>query len=183
MQFANNENKNTEITNTSDDGRKKAKEYENLATIGQGAFGVAILVRRVMDGLTLVIKKVKVGMMTEKERTDALQEVSILSKLQHPHVIAYHEAFLSDGLLNIVLDYADGGTLEDRIKSAKKNDYKYFQVNQIQCWFSQLAMGLGMSFNYFYIYICSNFYYFFEPTLTTLLLYKIIRHNRLRTSK
>ena len=42
MQFANNENKNTEITNTSDDGRKKAKEYENLATIGQGAFGVAI---------------------------------------------------------------------------------------------------------------------------------------------
>ena len=33
MQFANNENKNTEITNTSDDGRKKAKEYENLATI------------------------------------------------------------------------------------------------------------------------------------------------------
>ena len=30
-----------------------------------------------MDGLTLVIKKVKVGMMTEKERTDALQEVSI----------------------------------------------------------------------------------------------------------
>ena len=153
MQFANNENKNTEITNTSDDGRKKAKEYENLATIGQGAFGVAILVRRVMDGLTLVIKKVKVGMMTEKERTDALQEVSILSKLQHPHVIAYHEAFLSDGLLNIVLDYADGGTLEDRIKSAKKNDYKYFQVNQIQSWFTQLAMGLGMSFNYFYIYM------------------------------
>ena len=39
--------------NTSDDGRKKAKQYENLATIGQGAFGVAILVRRVLDGLTL----------------------------------------------------------------------------------------------------------------------------------
>ena len=144
MQFAtSNTNSKTEITNTSDDGRKKAKQYENLATIGQGAFGVAILVRRVLDGLTLVIKKVKVGMMSEKERTDALQEVSILSKLQHPHVIAYHEAFLSEGLLNIVLDYADGGTLEDQIKTAKKNNCQYFPVDTIQCWFTQLAMGLG----------------------------------------
>ena len=153
MEFANHNSASSvdsdPVHNTSDDGRRKIQQYESLATIGQGAFGVAILVRRKEDGLALVIKKVKVGMMTDKERTDALQEVSILSKLQHPHVIAYHEAFLNEGSLNIVLDYADGGTLEDQIKSAKKSG-QFFSVTQVQCWFTQIAMGLGtLSINSF----------------------------------
>ena len=64
------------------------------------------------------------------------------------------------------------------VLNQQKNDYKYFQVNQIQCWFTQLAMGLGMSFNYFYIYMFRS-----QPTTLLLYIYIIIRHNRLRTSK
>ena len=123
MEFANHNSASTvdsaPVHNTSDDGRRKVQQYENLATIGQGASS-SNLVRRKEDGLALVIKKVKVGMMTDKERTDALQEVSILSKLQHPHVIAYHEAFLNEGSLNIVLDYADGDSRGPNKKCKEK---------------------------------------------------------------
>ena len=69
-----------------------------------------------------------------------LFKVSILSKLQHPHVIAYHEAFLNEGSLNIVLDYADGGTLEDQIKSAKKSG-QFFSVTQFNVGLRKLQFG------------------------------------------
>jgi NIMA (never in mitosis gene a)-related kinase len=119
-----------------------SNKYEVLATIGHGAFGVAVLVRRQYDGLALVIKKVNVQAMSSKEKADALQEVSILSKLKHEHVIAYHEAFLDRGNLNIVLDYADSGTLEDEVKDAQ-NKKVYIDPQKINMWFSQLAAGLA----------------------------------------
>ena len=120
-----------------------SNKYEVLATIGQGAFGVAVLVRRQCDGLALVIKKVNVQAMSSKEKADALQEVSILSKLKHEHVIAYHEAFLDQGNLNIVLDYADSGTLEDKVKDAQ-NKKAHIDPKRITMWF----------------YICHSMHYF-----------------------
>ena len=97
------------------------EKYEALATIGQGAFGVAVLSRRKHDGLALVIKKVNVQSMTPKEKSDALQEVAILAKLKHSNIIAYHEAFFHEDCLHIVLDYAD----REESKTMPKPSVKY----------------------------------------------------------
>lgn len=118
-----------------------SERYEALATIGQGAFGVAVLSRRREDGLALVIKKVNVRNMSSKEKSDALQEVSILSKLQHKNIIAYHEAFFDEGCLHIVLDYADSGTLEDKVKEAQLGGTK-IPIDLAMTWFEQLASGI-----------------------------------------
>ena len=36
-------------------------------------------------------------------------EIHVLSVLKHPNVIGYHESFIAQGKLSIVMDYADGG--------------------------------------------------------------------------
>ena len=45
----------------------------------------------------------------------------MLRKLKHPFIILYHTSFLERGMLHIVLDYADGGDLANRISAAQKS--------------------------------------------------------------
>lgn len=46
-----------------------------------------------------------------------LQEIDILRKLQHSHVIKLHEVYESNKYIHLVLSYLDGGELFERIKS------------------------------------------------------------------
>ena len=48
----------------------------------------------------------------------ALIEAKILEVLKHPNIVAFREQYTSGqrGVLNIVIEYADGGDLEAKIK-------------------------------------------------------------------
>lgn len=39
----------------------------------------------------------------------ALNEVTVLSKLEHPNIISYYDSFEDDGILMIEMEYAEGG--------------------------------------------------------------------------
>ena len=69
-------------------------------------------------------------------------EVNALEKLKHPHIIQYHESFISDGYLCIVIDYAEGGDLASRIKTSKSKGY-HFPEAQIWRWFMQICIALN----------------------------------------
>ena len=69
-------------------------------------------------------------------------EVNALEKLEHPHIIQYHESFKSDGYLYIIIDYAEGGDLATRIRMAKSKSYKFPEV-QIWKWFMQICIALN----------------------------------------
>lgn len=57
--------------------------------------------------------------LSDEEKQGALNEAQVLQKLKHDNIIAYHEYFISsDKFLNIVMDYADGGDLFTKIKTA-----------------------------------------------------------------
>ena len=43
------------------------------------------------------------------ERQLALNEVQILSMLDHPNIISYYDSFEQEGVLMIEMEYADGG--------------------------------------------------------------------------
>lgn len=90
-----------------------------IRVIGKGTFGSAVLCKRIGFNKLCVIKKVDVSDMDVKECDEALNEVNILASLQHPNIITYHESFISNGSLHIVLDYADGGDLAAKIKQRK----------------------------------------------------------------
>ena len=67
--------------------------------------------------------KVKIQKLSEKEKINALNEVRILASIDNPFVIGYKEAFFDDlsSSLCIVMDYADGGDLYNKIIEHKKN--------------------------------------------------------------
>ena len=59
----------------------------------------------------------RINKLSEKEKTNALNEVSILASIQNKNIIAYKEAFFDEesSSLCIVLEFADGGDLYNRI--------------------------------------------------------------------
>lgn len=59
--------------------------------------------------------------MDENERRETLREAKILEVLQHPNIVRFREVYKTKkGKLCIVMDYADGGDLQGRIKDKYK---------------------------------------------------------------
>jgi len=58
--------------------------------------------------------------------------VRILASIEDPNIVAYKEAFLTDNpsTLCIVMEYADGGDLYEKILAHQKNQTK-FSENEI----------------------------------------------------
>jgi NIMA (never in mitosis gene a)-related kinase len=42
------------------------------------------------------MKKVKMEELSEKERSNSLNEIRILASIQHPNIISYKEAFIDE---------------------------------------------------------------------------------------
>lgn len=70
--------------------------------------------------------------MSEDERKETLREAKILEVLDHPNIIKFREVYKTKkGKLCIVMDYADGGDVQTKIKekhSKKKmtGTFEYF---------------------------------------------------------
>ena len=59
--------------------------------------------------------------MSEDERKETLREAKILEVLDHPNIIRFREVYKTKkGKLCSVMDYADGGDLQTRIKDKHK---------------------------------------------------------------
>lgn len=114
--------------------------YTKIREIGSGSFGKAILVKD-SEGRPFVLKAIDISRMDAKERRDAVNEVKVLSSLKHPYVIAYRESFLEGRTLCIVMDYAEGGDLFNRIAKNRKAGQS-FPESQILRWFTQASLAL-----------------------------------------
>ena len=64
--------------------------------------------------------------MTYNEKSQTYKEARILSLMKHPNIVLFKEVYITKAnKLCIVMDYADGGDLEIRIKE-EKNKREYF---------------------------------------------------------
>jgi NIMA (never in mitosis gene a)-related kinase len=93
------------------------------------------------DGKQLVMKIIDMSRMDSKHRKEAANEVKVLSSLKHPYIINYRESFTENHKLAIVMDYADGGDLHDRIHRARKAG-KTFEQEKIVRWFTEATLAL-----------------------------------------
>ncbi|PRP75510.1 hypothetical protein PROFUN_15659 [Planoprotostelium fungivorum] len=116
-------------------------QYEELRTIGRGTFGRAVLVRRRSgDPTRLVMKQIRLpDDADDVDKTSS--EVHVLSMLSHPNIISYVDSFLDGDYLNIVMEYAEGGDLHQRIIHTRECREK-FEESQIWDWALQLAEAL-----------------------------------------
>ena len=110
--------------------------------IGRGSFGTAWLVRSNADSRMYVMKRLALDHMNEKEKDEAHNECVVLMKLRrHPNIIRVREHFVEDGRLCIVMDFADGGDLAQRIE-AQAAGRTPFPEAQVLDWFVQLCLAL-----------------------------------------
>ena len=111
--------------------------------LGKGAFGSVSLVKRKTDGKIYAMKRVNIGKLSNKEKESSLNEIRILASLSHPNIIGYKEAFFdeSTNTLNIVMEFADDGDLEKKIKNNLKKRLN-FDESTIWDWVIQLLRGI-----------------------------------------
>ena len=117
------------------------ERFTKVRNIGKGNMGACALVRNNEDGRHYVIKQVDLGKLNKKERAQSLNEAKVLSVLRHPNVINYVDSFLARKTdhLCIVMEFADGGDLGQRIKAANGVN---FSEDQIVDWMIQTALSL-----------------------------------------
>ncbi|XP_073769457.1 serine/threonine-protein kinase Nek5 isoform X6 [Danio rerio] len=116
------------------------ERYEVIRQIGQGAFGKALLVkRRRGDEQLYVIKEISLTQLSARDKEASRKEVTLLSKMKHPNIVAFHESFYDRNRLYILMEFCDSGDLMNRIKMQRG---KPFSEAQIVDWFVQMCLGL-----------------------------------------
>ncbi|KAM8920782.1 serine/threonine-protein kinase Nek9 isoform 5-T5 [Pelodytes ibericus] len=120
--------------------------YIPIRVLGHGAYGEATLYRRtevswfLPDDSLVVWKEVGLARLSEKERRDALNEIVILSLLQHDNIIAYYNHFLDSSTLLIELEYCNGGNLFDKIVRQKD---QLFQEEMVLWFLFQIVSAVS----------------------------------------
>ena len=80
--------------------------------------------------------------MTDQEKRETFNEAVILKKLNHPNIIKFKEVFLQrkpKESLNIVIEFADGGDLAEKIK---EQNNKPLPESQILDYITQIYLAL-----------------------------------------
>eukprot|EP00232_Nephroselmis_pyriformis_P029064 CAMPEP_0182867350 /NCGR_PEP_ID=MMETSP0034_2-20130328/8673_1 /TAXON_ID=156128 /ORGANISM="Nephroselmis pyriformis, Strain CCMP717" /LENGTH=301 /DNA_ID=CAMNT_0024999699 /DNA_START=299 /DNA_END=1201 /DNA_ORIENTATION=+ len=90
-----------------------------LKKIGQGTAGSVYKCQRKSDRLICTIKQIDITVLSEEEQMRAINEVRILASLENPYIVRYFDSFLDGNYLNIVMEYIQNGTLNDRLKNQR----------------------------------------------------------------
>lgn len=110
-----------------------------IKPLGKGSFGSAILIKRRSDNQLLVVKEVNLSKMSAKEREEARNECKVLQQLNHPNIVRYMEHYEQHGVLYIIMEYADGGDLAQKIKEAAGRGLR---EDTVMYYTSQLCLAL-----------------------------------------
>lgn len=108
--------------------------YEFVRDLGSGNFGVARLMRHKKTGEFVAVKFIERG---DKIDKNVEREIVNHRMLRHSNIIGFREVFLTPQHLGIVMEYAAGGELFDRIVKAGR-----FSEDEARYFFQQLIVGV-----------------------------------------
>ncbi|KAI3451653.1 hypothetical protein Pfo_008318 [Paulownia fortunei] len=109
-------------------------KYEVVKDLGAGNFGVARLLRHKETKELVAMKYIERG---HKIDENVAREIINHRSLRHPNIIRFKEVVLTPTHLTIVMEYAAGGELFDRICSAGR-----FSEDEARYFFQQLISGV-----------------------------------------
>ena len=96
------------------------KDYIIKQTLGKGTYGIVYKVQKLNTNSIYVIKQIPLSGLSEKERNEVEQEAKILHSINSNYVVKYYDSFKENENLNIVMEYCDGGDLNDFLIEKKK---------------------------------------------------------------
>ncbi|XP_042474442.1 mitogen-activated protein kinase kinase kinase YODA-like [Zingiber officinale] len=109
--------------------------------IGRGTFGHVYVGFNSESGEMCAMKEVTLFMDDAKSKESAKhlgQEISLLSRLQHPNIVQYYGSEMIDDKLYIYLEYVSGGSIHKLLQ-----DYGQFGEPAIRSYSQQILSGLA----------------------------------------
>jgi len=122
--------------------------YEPVRDIGSGNFGVARLMRNRATGDLVAVKYIDRG---DKIDENVQREIINHRSLRHPNIIRFKEVILTKTHLAIVMEYASGGELFNRICNAGR-----FSEDEARFFFQQLISGVSYCHSMVGLLHCSS---------------------------
>ena len=121
------------------------RDYEIKKKLGLGTYGVVYMVSKKSPSSNndnnnyFVIKQIPLFGLTPQEIKEVKSEANILSQINSIYVVKFFESFEENNMLNIVMEYCDGGDLEQLIENKKK-----YPLDEDLIWkiFLQIILGL-----------------------------------------
>ncbi|CAB4267827.1 unnamed protein product [Prunus armeniaca] len=111
------------------------EKYELVKDIGSGNFGVARLMRNKETKELVAMKYIDRGLKIDE---NVAREIINHRSLRHPNIIRFKEVVLTPTHLAIVMEYAAGGELFERICNAGR-----FSEDEARYFFQQLISGVS----------------------------------------
>ncbi|ERN04857.1 hypothetical protein AMTRI_Chr05g63780 [Amborella trichopoda] len=106
------------------DNQLTLADLDTIKVIGKGSGGIVQLVRHKWTGQFFALKIIQMNIQ-ETVRRQIVQELKINQASQCPHVVVCYHCFYDNGVISIVLEYMDGGSLADFIKKVRRMPEPY----------------------------------------------------------
>ncbi|KAG9141826.1 hypothetical protein Leryth_013955 [Lithospermum erythrorhizon] len=111
------------------------ERYEIMKDLGSGNFGVAKLARDKYTGELYAIKFIERGQQIDEH---VQREIMNHRSLKHPNIIRFKQVLVTPSHLAIVMEYAAGGELFEKICNAGR-----FSEDEARFFFQQLISGVS----------------------------------------
>ncbi|CAG8433203.1 515_t:CDS:10 [Ambispora gerdemannii] len=92
-------------------------QYQLGNCIGKGQFGSVYRALNLSDGQMVAVKRIKLEGKKQEEIDQLMREVELLQSLSHPSVVKYTDQIMCDDHINIILEFAENGSLLHTLKS------------------------------------------------------------------
>ena len=95
--------------------------YRQEKVIGKGAFGLVSLARSVVTGELVAMKTIdRAKLHSENLKKTVEHEIRILKRLRHRRIVRLYEVIETPRSIHIVMEYVDGGTVQQLVKKNKR---------------------------------------------------------------
>ena len=99
--------------------RMERNSYKVIGKISDGGFGEIFKVKSLKSNELLALKHIKYrGSFSDQNYIK--NEISSLSSLNHENIISFCDVIVKSREVNIIMEYADGGNLEEYVCRLKK---------------------------------------------------------------
>ena len=96
------------------------EEYKVIGQLGSGATSIAYLVECKQNSQKYVIKEIPLNQLDPIMKKNIIYEIAIVKNLKHDNIIKIMNATINDGKLDILMEYANGGTLREYLLKKKR---------------------------------------------------------------